>query len=747
MNVKTWRRRAQLAHPGTMCAAASIEPLEPRQLLAALLGTGLCGQYFNNSNFTQLVETRVDRNVNFSNLLQSLPSGVAPTTFAVRWSGLIETSATDTYTFYTRSDDGIRLWVNGRQIINNFTDHRLTENSGQIKLAANHRYSIRLDYYNKSGAAAAQLLWSRGGAPAKTPVANYYLYPDGKGDGLLGSYFDYSERPGVQDLYWGQGMEMPDARRIDSTINLNPGTSAPIEGVGDDQFSVRWSGQVQPEFNETYTFYTRSDDGVRLFVDDKLIIDDYTDHSVVEDRAAISLRAGKRYDIRMEYYENTGTAAARLLWSSPSTRKQTVPQRVLFSGDDARMDWWRDARFGMFVHFGLYSVLAGKWGAQVTPGSSEWIMKDLNIPSKQYEQTMQHFNPTGFDARNWVVAAKNAGMKYIVVTAKHHDGFCLFDSKMTSYDVMSTPFKRDLVKELANAAHALGMKFGIYYSLLDWHHPDYAPRRDAGEDRAGDGDYGKYFLNYALPQVRELLSNYGRVDILWIDGGWDHPAAEGADQIIATARSLQPSIIINNRAQVPGDFFTPEQDMSKLPAPGSPGDWELCLTMNDSWGYKATDQNWKSGTTLVRDLVETTRRGGNLLLNVGPTATGIFPAASTQRLTSIGRWLRYNGESIYGAGPETGVYGGGVSKVTARPGDQPYVYQYLYLHVYDWPLDRTLRVYGLDPRRIGKAFVLSDPTHPSVIFSKELYHDIEYITLPAKAADLRDTVIALWMVS
>lgn len=746
------------ATSGRFRGAVKLEALEGRRLLASasvgsgepsdFLGTGLTAEYFNNKNFTSRVLTRVDPSLSWNWGTASPAAGVDPDTFSVRWTGKYQAQSTGVHTFHVRSDDGVRLWLDNKLIVNHFTDHSPTVDFGSLTLQAGRLYDIRIDYYENTGSAVMQLWYSLPGVDGIQIAANQ-LYPAGNGDGLLGAYFN-----GVKNFYEDamDGLSEPQLRRIDATVNFDFGRRRPAPSISADRFSIRWTGQVQAEFTETYRFYTRSDDGVRLFVDGKKIIDAWDDHSVTEHSGLKKLEAGRKYDIRLEFYENTGNATAQLLWQSAHTPRQIIPRRCLFSADASRMAWWREARFGMFIHFGLYSVLAGRWNGQATTGSSEWIMKDLAIFSADYEKTAARFNPTGFNARQWVSAAKNAGMKYIIITTKHHDGFCLFDTKVhrpgggdaQDYDIMNTPFGRDLVRELADEARRQGLRIGFYYSLLDWHHPDYAPRRESGDDRPGDGDYAKYFNEYALPQIRELLGNYGRVDVLWIDGGWDHPASEGADRIIQTARSLQPGIIINNRTQVPADFFTPEQDMSKLPVAGSVGDWEFCMTMNDNWGYSLYDNRWKSTATLVRDLVEMTSRGGNFLLNVGPTGTGLFPATSSKRLKSIGGWLLRNGQSIYGAGARNSVViDSDIGRVTSKRG-------MVFLHVYNWPASRKLSVLGLGTN-VRKAYLLSDAAQTALPFIVSLV-GVQAITIslpPKPTTDdaAFDAVIAVELTS
>ena len=349
---------------------------------------------------------------------------------------------------------------------------------------------------------------------------------------------------------------------------------------------------------------------------------------------------------------------------------------------DARMAWWREARFGMFIHWGVYSVPAGTWDGKQIPSIGEWIMNRAKIPVADYAALTQQFNPVKFDADKWVRMAKDAGMKYIVITLKHHDGFAMFHSQASAYNIYdATPFKRDPLKELAAACKKHNIRLGFYYSQSqDWHHPGGAA--SGGHwDKAQDGDMNEYIRTIAVPQVRELLSNYGKISILW----WDTPVdmnQERAD-MLRPLLDLQPGIITNNRLGFyPGDTETPEQF---IPATGyADRDWETCMTMNDTWGYKSYDNNWKSTETLVRNLIDIASKGGNYLLNVGPTSEGVIPQPSVDRLHEIGKWMKENGEGIYGtsAGPFKKLAWGRCT----RKGNL------LYLHVFDWPKDGILSV-------------------------------------------------------
>jgi alpha-L-fucosidase len=366
------------------------------------------------------------------------------------------------------------------------------------------------------------------------------------------------------------------------------------------------------------------------------------------------------------------------------------------------MQWWRESRFGLFLHWGLYAVPAGVWKGTTTYG--EWIRTSAQIPLAEYDRFVGMFDPVRFDARAWARMAKDAGMKYVVITSKHHDGFCLFDSKYTDFDVLSTPFKRDILKELSEACRAEGLKMCWYHSIMDWHHPDYLPRRDWEKDRPTTGASMARYVSHLKNQLRELLTNYGPIGVLWFDGEWESTWSDSLGRDLYTyVRGLQKDIIINNRVgagrsgmegftkagEFGGDFGTPEQ---QVPATGLPGvDWETCMTMNDNWGYNSHDQHWKSAAELIRTLADVASKGGNLLLNVGPTAEGLFPEPSVDRLKSIGAWMRMNGEAIHGttASPFRALPWGRCTQKRIAGGTR------LYLHVFDWPTDGRLVVPGL----------------------------------------------------
>jgi alpha-L-fucosidase len=368
---------------------------------------------------------------------------------------------------------------------------------------------------------------------------------------------------------------------------------------------------------------------------------------------------------------------------------------------DARMKWWRDARFGMFMHWGVYSVPAGTYDGKQIDGIGEWIMHNGKIPVARYRQYATQFNPVQFDANQWVSLAKEAGMKYIVITAKHHDGFAMFNSKASDWNIIkATPFGRDPLKELAAACRKQGLRLGFYYSQAqDWNNAGGAAI-GGHWDKAQDGSMDDYLRNVAAPQLKELLTHYGKISILWFDTPQDMNR-ERAEMLLPALR-LQPGIIYNNRlgGGFKGDTETPEQH---VPATGFPGrDWETCMTMNDTWGYKSYDDHWKSVETLIHNLVDIASKGGNYLLNVGPTSEGLIPGPSVERLEDIGRWMKINGVAIYGtkASPFKSLPWGRCTQKATADGAT------LFLHVFDWPKDGRLLVPGLK-NKVAKSYLLA----------------------------------------
>jgi alpha-L-fucosidase len=327
---------------------------------------------------------------------------------------------------------------------------------------------------------------------------------------------------------------------------------------------------------------------------------------------------------------------------------------------ERRMRWFREARFGMFIHWGIYSTAGGYWNGKSLPSAGEWLLTNGRIPVDEYLPLKDRFTAAKFDADRWAGLAKEAGMRYLVITSKHHDGFCLWKSDTTDWDVASTPFGRDALAELSTACKRHGIRFCLYHSIMDWHHPDYLPRRSWDQRSTSGADFNRY-IAYMKSQIRELVTRYGPLGVLWFDGEWEPTwtHAHGKD-LYNYVRSLQRDILINNRVdkgrngmqgltigdQYAGDFGTPEQE---IPPSGLPGvDWESCMTMNDTWGFKKDDSNWKSTDLLLRNLIDIASKGGNYLLNVGPDGNGEIPSASVQRLQEMGTWMRRNGNSIYG---------------------------------------------------------------------------------------------------
>jgi alpha-L-fucosidase len=354
---------------------------------------------------------------------------------------------------------------------------------------------------------------------------------------------------------------------------------------------------------------------------------------------------------------------------------------------EERMKWWREARFGLFIHWGLYAIPAGEWKGRHVEHTAEWIMHNLKIPVADYAAFAPQFNPAKFDADAWAQLAQDAGMKYVVITSKHHDGFAMYHSKVDPFNIFdATPFKRDPIAELSAACKKHGLRFGLYYSQAqDWHQPGGANYFGEKWDPAQQGDMDKYLDNVAVPQVKELLAAYPDLSIIWWDSPKDMDDAR-ASKFLELFKG-RPHIIMNNRlgGSFKGDSETPEVT---IPDTGYPGDWETCMTMNDTWGYNKKDHNWKLIDVLIRQLVDCASMGGNYLLNVGPTADGVIPAASVERLNAVGAWMKVNGESIYGTSaspyskPEWGRY--------TRKGNT------LYCHVYKRPDDGILNIPAME---------------------------------------------------
>jgi alpha-L-fucosidase len=376
-----------------------------------------------------------------------------------------------------------------------------------------------------------------------------------------------------------------------------------------------------------------------------------------------------------------------------------------------RMQWWHEARFGMFIHWGLYSVL----------GRHEWAMEEEGIPVSEYEQLAKKFNPKPNSPQAFAKLAKAAGQKYMVMTSKHHEGFCNFDTKLTSYCAPKQGPGRDLLREYVEAVRAEGLRFGFYYSLMDWHHPD-------GAKCATDPDARKRFVEYTHGLVRELMTNYGKVDVLWYDVDWPLNAEQWeSERMNKMVFELQPDIIVNNRNGLPGDFSTPEQEIR---AEQGTRAWESCMTLNESWGYQAADDSWKSTKTVIRNLVECSRDGGNYLLNIGPRGDGSIPGDSARVLSEVGAWLSRNGEAIHTTDRcrvRTSEFAG-----FTRRGNT------LYMHVHFWPGD-TVALGGLTSK-VKSARLLA--SGHEVKFDQETFR-VRFTGLPAEAPDLPVTTLAI----
>jgi alpha-L-fucosidase len=406
-----------------------------------------------------------------------------------------------------------------------------------------------------------------------------------------------------------------------------------------------------------------------------------------------------------------GLAGAALTASALGTA-DPAPEPEPDAVDDsraARMKWWHDARFGMFIHWGLYSVVQ----------RHEWVMENEGIPVAEYEELAKRFTPKPNAARAWAKLAKQAGQKYMVMTTKHHEGFCLFDSKLTNYCAPKQACGRDLVREFVDAARAEGMHVGFYYSLMDWHHPD-------GARCLTDEGARRRFVDYIHGQVRELCSNYGKLDVLWYDVSWPlKPEGWESAKMNAMVRELQPDIIINNRSGLPEDFQTPEQRIQ-----ASDRAWEACMTMNDSWGYQKADDDWKTPKRVVQNLVTCARDGGNYLLNIGPKPDGSIPQQSIDIMTQVGKWMDRNSQSIYTAEP-CKVGRSNYANFT-RKGNT------LYMHVHFWPGD-YVAISGLKAKvKSAKLLASGKP----VEFTQEEFRT-RFTGLPQAAPDSPVVIIAI----
>ena len=382
-----------------------------------------------------------------------------------------------------------------------------------------------------------------------------------------------------------------------------------------------------------------------------------------------------------------------------------------------RTKWFMEDRFGMFIHWGLYSI----------PACGEWMMSQKEMTIEEYSKYFDQFDPVDYDPKKWVRLAKKAGMKYVVLTAKHHDGFCLFDSKLTDYKSTNTKAGRDLVREFVDACREEGLKVGLYFSIIDWHHPDFPkygdrqhPMRNNPAYKDEKIDFDRY-LAYMHGQIKELVTGYGKLDLLWFDFSYDDMTGEKwkATELIKMVRKYQPDVIIDNRLEgagdnhgsitteepliYSGDFASPEQIIPPKGVcddKGEPIPWELCATMNNHWGYCNFDHQYKTPQMLVRKLVECASKGGNMILNVGPDAKGKFPKESSAILAEIGRWMDKNHDSIYGCVPAENIPKPDYGRIT-RNGNKYYV------HIYENTLG-PLPLLGFDKDKIVKVRALDD---------------------------------------
>jgi alpha-L-fucosidase len=394
---------------------------------------------------------------------------------------------------------------------------------------------------------------------------------------------------------------------------------------------------------------------------------------------------------------------------APSPAAQSRgPGAAEVANRERRMQWWHAAKFGMFIHFGLYSVY----------GHHEWAMELEGIPVAEYEKLAPRFQPRLNGARAWAKLAKQAGMKYMVMTSKHHEGFCQFDTATTNYSAPKQGPGRDLVKEYLEAARAEGLRAGVYYSLMDWHHPD-------GARCAHDEAARRRFVNYIHTHVRELCANY-KLDVLWYDVDWPLDAKGWeSERMNKMVFELQPNIIVNNRNGLPGDFSTPEQEIR---AEKSARSWETCMTMNDSWGYQAADDNWKTPKVIVRNLSTCAQGGGNYLLNIGPKGDGSIPEESVRILSAVGKWMDKYGPTIYEA--ERCRVTQSVMANFTRKGNT------LYIHVYNWP-GSTFALGGLRTKvKSARLYGMGD----NVKVDQETFR-VRFTGLPEEAPDDLATVI------
>ena len=440
-----------------------------------------------------------------------------------------------------------------------------------------------------------------------------------------------------------------------------------------------------------------------------------------------------------------------LVCLAPARAADIAPFQETPPAHDARMQWFRDAKFGMFIHWGLYSQLAGEWQGQSINGGAEWIQNYLNIPSSQYSPLARSWRPSQYDPREWVRLMKAAGIKYVCITTKHHDGFCLWPTKLNDdWNIGITPGGRDLLRPLADACHAEGLQFCIYHSVMDWHHADW-PARPAFNDYAkGAPDKGR-FKAYLYGELKELFADYGPIGMVWFDGTWDRQAWTSADgkELEDYTRSLQPSVILDNRSgYLPpqrklniaiansygyvsaGDYISPE---GEVPSTGLPGiDWETCQTMQlpNNWGYNRL-VGFRPFKDLLRQLIDVASKGGNMLLNIGPTAEGEILPQARQCLEMFGSWMQVNGESIHGTTASPFEWLPFDGRCTQKPGK-------LFVHVFKWPENGRLTLPMTNP--VNRAYLLARPDHDLAV---TLTAKGCQVALPAVAPDAIASVVVV----
>lgn len=402
---------------------------------------------------------------------------------------------------------------------------------------------------------------------------------------------------------------------------------------------------------------------------------------------------------------------------------------------DQRMQWWRDGRFGLFIHWGLYAIPAGEWKGKDIPGIGEWIMKRATIPAAEYRTLATQFNPVRFDAKKFVSVAKGAGMKYITITSKHHDGFALFKSTASSYNIVdATPYGKDIIKALADECHRQDMKLCFYYSQSrDWNEPN---GLDNDWDFPAQRDFQQYLDSKVKPQLTELLTQYGPIGMIWFDTPMTI-SKEQAQSLKDLVRSLQPACIISGRlgGGVETDYKSTGDNV--IPSITVPGDWEVPATLNNTWGFKTKDHEWKSPKTITRLLFEIASKGGNYLLNVGPDAQGVIPAESVNILETVGNWMKTNKDAIYGTQSSPYPVEFAWGNITRRPGK-------LYLGIYDWPTG-SFYLEGLQ-NKVKKVYLLSAPNSPLTFkesYNKEIDHRRLQIKLPSQAPDSIVSVVVV----